>query len=357
MRFLALTLTLAAIPAMAAEYPLWNGEPVEEYAKRVGLPPTKTIDLGDGVAMEFVLIPAGTFTMGTQKPGPFDSSPYATQTWIGWVAFTVSLVVVVMLLALTIRRAIREKRRPQVSLAWLLVFVVVGSSAILSWLHWTHSAQTLAAAKWSHGTVMSVCSDTPAHDVTLTRPYYIGKYEVTQDQYQQAMGKNPSRFKGNLLPVEMVAWSDAQVFCSKVSSKVGLSVRMPTEAEWEHACRAGTTTTYHSGDTESALDHVGWYDENKDKGTAPVGKKESNPWGIHDMHGNVYEWCQDRREKYGNAAVVDPRCPPSGTHRTARGGAWTETREFCSSWFRMAVESNVKSNNIGFRVVLDIKNP
>ncbi|MEY4565224.1 MAG: Serine/threonine-protein kinase PrkC, partial [Planctomycetota bacterium] len=136
------------------------------------------------------------------------------------------------------------------------------------------------------------------HQVTLTRPYYLGVYPVTQEEYERVMGSNPSYFKGKRHPVENVSWEDAMAFLSKLNTlasekSLGGSYRLPTEAEWEYACRAGTTTAYSFGDSESELEKYGWYDENSGYTTHPVGEKLPNGWGLYDMHGNVWEWCAD----------------------------------------------------------------
>lgn len=118
------------------------------------------------------------------------------------------------------------------------------------------------------------------HEVTITMPFYIGKFVVTQEQYEAVMGKNPSHFKGAKDPVESLKWSDAQAFCKKASKKIGKNIRLPSEAEWEYACRAGTTTRFYSGDADADLDAVGWYYSNSGQTSHPVGEKKPNPWGL-----------------------------------------------------------------------------
>jgi len=134
----------------------------------------------------------------------------------------------------------------------------------------------------------------PAHQVTISEPFYMGKYEVTQAQWKAVMGENPSRFKGDDHPVENVSWEDVQQFIQKLNAKEGKEAcRLPTEAEWEYAARAGTTTIYSFGNNASQLGNYAWYDENSGNTTHPVGDKPPNPWGLYDMHGNVWEWVQD----------------------------------------------------------------
>jgi formylglycine-generating enzyme required for sulfatase activity len=160
----------------------------------------------------------------------------------------------------------------------------------------------------------------PAHKVTLTQPFELGVYEVTQEQYEAVMGTNPGRYKGPQNPVENVSWDDAVEFCRKLSElpaekKAGYVYRLPTEAEWEYACRAGTTTAYSFGDSESELGDYAWFDENSGETTHPVGEKKPNPWGLYDMHGNVYDWCQDWYGDYPSGSITDPTGPTSGSAR------------------------------------------
>jgi len=195
-----------------------------------------------------------------------------------------------------------------------------------------------------------------SHGVTLTRPYYLGVYEVTQDEYQRVMGTNPSNFKGAKLPVEQVSWDDAVSFCKKLSDlpeerQAGRVYRLPTEAEWEYACRAGTTKTYSFGDSEGMLGDHAWYDTNSDKKTHPVGGKKPNSWGLYDMHGNVWEWCQDWYGSYPSGLVTDPKGLSIGSHRVLRGGSWVNLARHCRSARRSFHAPSDRDSNLGFRVV------
>lgn len=148
--------------------------------------------------------------------------------------------------------------------------------------------------------------DEVQHRVMLTKGFYLGVHPVTQAQWRAVMGSNPSWFKGDNLPVENVSWYDCQAFCKKL----GGLVRLPTEAEWEYACRAGTTTVYHTGDDEEALSRAGWYYTNSGGQTRPVGELTPNAWGLYDMHGNVWEWCADWHDEYSKEEVAKGPCGP-----------------------------------------------
>jgi formylglycine-generating enzyme required for sulfatase activity len=194
----------------------------------------------------------------------------------------------------------------------------------------------------------------PVHRVTLTKGYWMGKYEVTQEQWQQVMGNNPSTFKGADLPVEQVSWNDCQAFLEKVNGRLqgGLRARLPTEAEWEYACRAGTRTRFSAGDEDSVLGAVGWYGGNSGNQTHPVGQKRANAWGLHDMHANVWEWCQDWFGNYGSGAATDPTGVSSGSARVLRGGSWSSVARYCRSAFRSRYDPSNTGSGIGFRVVV-----
>ncbi|MCY2930598.1 MAG: formylglycine-generating enzyme family protein [Planctomycetota bacterium] len=173
------------------------------------------------------------------------------------------------------------------------------------------------------------------------------------------MGSNPSTFKGAKNPVENVAWEDASAFCKKVSDKAGETVRLPTEAQWEYACRAGTKTRFSYGDDDgySALGQYAWYAKNSGKSTHPVGQTKPNAWGLYDMHGNVWEWCSDWGcQMYANAETRDPQGPVSGLpYRVLRGGSWRDDPEDCRSAYRFRDSSNHRTYHYGFRVAVDSK--
>ena len=198
------------------------------------------------------------------------------------------------------------------------------------------------------------------HQVTLSKGFYLGKHEVTQAQWERVMGSNPSKFKGADSPVENVTWTDAVAFCKKLAEMEtkagrvpeGMAYQLPTEAQWEYACRAGTTTAYSWGDTITKTNANYDYDgKNGLGGTTPVGKYPANPWGFHDMHGNVWEWCADWYGDYPSGAVRDPLGPAVGSDRVVRGGCWSEK----ASDARCAIRDGsvpVLRDYLGFRLSL-----
>jgi formylglycine-generating enzyme required for sulfatase activity len=193
----------------------------------------------------------------------------------------------------------------------------------------------------------------PLHRVKISEPFYIGKYEVTQKQWKAVMGDNPSEFKGDNLPVEGVTWEKVQEFCRKG----GGGLRLPSEAEWEYACRAGRRTRWCFGDNVSVLGEYAWYYENSKGKTHEVGTRKPNDWGIYDMHGNVWECCEDwydsnYYEKCRNG-VTDPQGPSNGKYRVWRGGSWLDDAWFSRSAFRFSiVPGDLNNYFLGFRVVV-----
>jgi formylglycine-generating enzyme required for sulfatase activity len=191
-----------------------------------------------------------------------------------------------------------------------------------------------------------------SHEVAITKPFYIGATEVTQAQYQAVMGTNPSYFKGPANPVEQVSWDEATEFCKKLSEKSRQTFRLPTEAEWEYACRVGTQTGYSFGDKPSDLGEYAWYGKGGGNKSHPAGQKKPNAWGLYDMHGNVLEWCADWLGDYPKGAVTDPQGPQSGTYRVTRGGSWLKIDpDDLRSARRSCVAQVFRRNDIGFRCV------
>ena len=196
----------------------------------------------------------------------------------------------------------------------------------------------------------------PKHRVRVS-PFAIGKYEVTQQEWTALMGENPSKFKGDTLPVENVSWNDAKEFCKKLSEMTGNKYRLPTEAEWEYAARAGSTGKYCFGDDERLLGDYAWYGKNSDKKTLPVGQKKPNAWGLYDMHGNVWEWCSDGydggyyKELAKRGVAIDPWGPSRGSGRVIRGGSWDGGAVYCRSACRLDWAPGYPGGHLGFRLV------
>jgi uncharacterized protein (TIGR02996 family) len=211
----------------------------------------------------------------------------------------------------------------------------------------------------------------PAHPVQLTRSFFLGTTAVTQRQYRKLIGSNPAQFNSRRMggvdhPVEQVSHVQALRFCQLLSARpeeqaAGRNYRLPTEAEWEYACRAGTTTRYHFGNTAT------WRDARMDVKdepdvpptetvlhTVPVGRYTPNAWGLYDMHGNVWEWCADRFRSYTKTPQVDPVGPPSAEFRVIRGGSWNSYPRWCRSCRRSNHHDDAEDNDIGFRIACDV---
>ena len=192
----------------------------------------------------------------------------------------------------------------------------------------------------------------PTHQVTLTNDYYIGKYEVTQALWKAVMGNNPSEFKGDNLPVEMVSWSDCQEFISKLNRITEKTFRLPTEAEWEYAARGGKKSRGYQYSGSNNLSDVAWYYDNSGSKTHAVGTKQSNELGIYDMSGNVYEWCQDRYGEYRRSAQVNPTGAMSGSVRVFRGACWYYNARLCRLSCRGGNSPDYRYCGLGLRLVL-----
>jgi len=202
--------------------------------------------------------------------------------------------------------------------------------------------------------------DEAQHKVTLTKPFFMGITEVTQLHFARILRMNPSEFKAAKHPVDRVTWHEAVEFCGRLSDlpsekRAGRVYRLPTEAEWEYACRAGTTTAYSFGNDQGQLSNYAWWSVNSGPATHPVGLKKPNPWGLHDMHGNVWEWCQDWGSTFSGGKLTDPTGPVSGSSRIYRGGSWDHVSHFCRSAFRTGHQPTKRFSYLGFRVVCTIK--
>ncbi|MBI3829399.1 MAG: SUMF1/EgtB/PvdO family nonheme iron enzyme [Planctomycetes bacterium] len=254
-------------------YPLWDGkEKVEDYAKRTGLKASETLDLGDGVKLEMLLIPPGAFTMGSPAGEPK-----------------------------------RDGDGPM---------------------------------------------EKP-HKVTITKPFYLAKFELTQAQYEKVMGTNPSVKKDPTFPVVDLVWDDAVAFCKKASEVLKRDMRLPTEAQWEYACRAGTQTTYYTGGEEADLDKAGWYSKNSGGTVHKGGEKAANAFGLFDMLGNVRELVRDFYADYDGKDETDPQGPEQGEKHISRGGAFpAQTHLICRCASRTPEPLTRKNAIIGLRPML-----
>jgi formylglycine-generating enzyme required for sulfatase activity len=204
-------------------------------------------------------------------------------------------------------------------------------------------------------------SEKPAVEITLSGPFSLARYEVTQELYQRVMGNNPSRWKGPRNSVEMIDWNDANTFCRKVTALlrerklIGADeeIRLPSEAEWEYACRAGTTTRFSFGDRDEDLGAYAWFKANSKGEDPPVGRKKPNPWGLYDMHGYVWEWCADTWSPTHEGAAKNgaARNTPGVKERVIRGGSFADPAERCRCAARAGKDVTFRSDQVGFRCV------
>ena len=287
----------------------------------------------------------------------------------------------VLVLAVVLTGCVKQEAKPDHKAGERMVKTVDGVEYAFRWC----PAGTFLMG--SPTNEISRCIDETQHQVTLTKGFWMLETEVTQAMWQSVMDSNPSVFfTGDNLPVMCVCWHACQEFCSKLSSKIGMKITLPTEAQWEYACRAGTTGPY-AGDLdamswygESDLDVMRQHKERKENGPDAnggygrlhaVGQKKPNAWGLYDMHGNVWEWCEDLDGAYPNDAVTDPTGPNLGENRAIhddgsdseeeisddyedriiRGGSCNDTAEYCRSAYRGSIFSTCNSIIQGFRVV------
>jgi len=194
----------------------------------------------------------------------------------------------------------------------------------------------------------------PRHQVTISDSFHMLKYEVTQGQWGKVMGSNPSRNKGDNNPVEEVSWEECQTFISELNFiNPNFLYGLPTEAEWEYACRAGTYTLFSYGNNTEKAEEYAWYSENAEGKSHPVGEKKPNPWGLHDMHGNVFEWCYDYYDKdyYKESASENPQGPDSGVYRIIRSSGYCYSEDGLRCAQRGADNPDDQSRYIGLRLI------
>jgi len=210
----------------------------------------------------------------------------------------------------------------------------------------------IPAGKFQMGALESEKSYSPnekLHEVTLTKSFYMGKYEVTQEQWELVMKNNPSTEKGHKLPVTDLSWEDTQTFCEKLNTLTKNNFRLPSEAEWEYSCRANTKTSYHFGETLTPANAN--YVDSKHGTTIKVGSYKPNDFGLYDMHGNVWEWCNDFFSEYPEGKTIDPKGPENGEFRTIRGGGFDAVTRLRAA-FRNFSSPTDQTKSIGFRLAL-----
>ena len=208
--------------------------------------------------------------------------------------------------------------------------------------------------------------ESPQHTVILSHGFWVAATPCTQEQYRAVTGQSPSRFKGDRLPVETVSWLEVREYCRTLNrlvqeagiSSPGLEFRLPTESEWEYACRAGTDSDFNDGSPctvplgqDPALDRLGWFDKNSEGNTHPVGEKVPNTWGLYDMHGNVWEWCWDGKRTFTAEALTDPSGPTDEqARRVLRGGSFWYDAWYCRSAYWYVYVPGYRGGSIGFRL-------
>jgi formylglycine-generating enzyme required for sulfatase activity len=205
--------------------------------------------------------------------------------------------------------------------------------------------------------IETVPAESPQHNVKISQPFYLGKFEVTQAQWLAVMDSNPSLLKSPDNPVEQVSWDSIQAFLAKLNKAFAeerVAFRLPTEAQWEYACRAGTTTAFSFGDDPESLSQYAWSQDNAGKKSHPVGQLKPNAWGLFDMHGNVWEWCADwyAEDYYAESPATDPTGPATGSSCIFRGGGLVSHPEVCRSAYRGIHLPSVRRGAIGFRLAL-----
>ncbi|MDO4568861.1 MAG: SUMF1/EgtB/PvdO family nonheme iron enzyme [Planctomycetia bacterium] len=213
---------------------------------------------------------------------------------------------------------------------------------------WCPAGEFMMGEPGYFGNLWGLIGDVKLHRVALSQGFWMLETQVTQRMWESVMGNNPSEFKGANLPVECVSWNDCVNFCENISELSGLKIQLPTEAQWEYACRAGTTGGY-----AGKLGSMGWYDSNSGSRTHEVKTKRPNAWGLYDMHGNVWEWCSDwyGADYYDRSPTSDPKGPPSGSSRVNRGGSWGSNAEDCRSANRGSIAPTDSYYNVGFRLL------
>lgn len=339
-------------------YPLWDKkEDIDSYAKRSGLPPEIAFDLGDGVRLEMVLIPAGKAELGTPEP----DRPAAV--WRGSLAFLCGVVAFALTILGSVLHARRNNTRLQFSLRWLLLMASAASMALIGALHWRELAQRHEV----YANQLKLWHAASARTEEFETPFYLAKYETTNAQYAQAASRFPFPPANNPAPQQPapdrsqpdspVVWVQMEhcyIFAEALerilqeSEKIpeGFEVSFPTQGVWEYACRAGRSTIYSGGDRTEDLDAIAWWSGNSGGELHPVGRKAPNAFGLYDMHGNAAETC--RSSVTGTrSGQIDP------LEVAVRGGSFESDAFNCAVSVESGIPTYRNSASIGFRVVLD----
>lgn len=349
-------------PNEAEHWPYWDGlETPEAYAKRAGLQAEISISLGNGSSIELKLIPAGSYVMGTSQPRRTNVSGAVAQEAM-WSALSIGLVGLFLALFSTATvMAFKSRKTLQLSIIRLVFYSLVLGAALLSCmqlrtvkasLKYSLALREKEELRYKTGSA----NEKPAHKVIITKPFYLSKYSITRDQYLTVLnieGRAPMDYS---FPIDSISWDDAKLFCERLSIRSGANVRLPYEAEWEYACRSGTDTLYYSGDSESDLNLIAWHKGNSFSSLHPVGQKAPNPWGLYDMVGNSWQWCEDWYGEgyYASSPAVDPTGPTSGEKKVLRGGSWCFGPWACRSAFRISSDPSTRTLSDGLRIVVTI---
>ncbi|HLX61391.1 MAG TPA: formylglycine-generating enzyme family protein [Planctomycetota bacterium] len=354
---ICLIAAVLALPLYAAEpassFPLWNGkESVADYARKVNLPPTRSFDLGGGVTLDLVLIPAGQFMMGSPEP-PKPAISWRSAAVMG----TCGLILAVALLCVLLVNCSKVGKFA-FSLRWLLLFTAscglcVGGAVRFNLAKKQESRYAVAMSLYEK----LPADEKPAHLETIAAPFYMGKYAVTQAQYEIFAGNNPSTTKGPQLPVDRANGPNTTDYCAVLSYRLeGLlddeqKIQIPTEAQWEYACRAGTTTTFNTGDTISTdeANFDGASTSELVRGSSvcrgelmPVGSFKPNAFGLYDMHGNAKQTC------------INQLWPKAHEKFVHRGGGFGSNASECRSAYHHIVRDGEYPYGTGFRVILNV---
>lgn len=350
-------------PNEPGHWPYWDGrESPEAYAKRAGIRAEILVPLSNGKSIELKLVPAGSYIMGTSHPRRINVAGAVAQEAM-WSALSIGLVGLFLALFSTAAvMAFKSRRTLQLSIVRLVFYSIVLGSALLSFmqlqtvktsLEYSLTLRESEELRYKTGSA----NEKPAHKVVITKPYYLSKYLITRDQYLTVLnveGRDPIDYS---FPIDSISWDDAKLFCERLSIRSGVNVRLPYEAEWEYACRSGTNTNYYSGDSESDLNLIAWHKGNSSSSLHPVGQKAPNPWGLYDMVGNTWQWCEDwyGEDYYASSPTIDPTGPTSGEKRVLRGGSWCFGPWACRSAVRVSSDPSTRTLSDGLRIVVTIE--